>query len=125
MLDELVQVLRHLLTSATCAKDGKRPALLARFPAANTGIAAGALSQMLTSITSRCIICKRCVQKTAAYFLIRNDYQPAGYPVRFIDAPDRGGITLELLQAVDHLPSGQVLYMSPPTARHSRRPLPG
>jgi len=31
VLDEVVQVLRHLLASSTCAKDGKRPALLARF----------------------------------------------------------------------------------------------
>lgn len=30
VLDEVVQVIRHLLTSSTCAKDGKRPALLAR-----------------------------------------------------------------------------------------------
>jgi hypothetical protein len=30
-IDEVVQVVRHLLTSSTCAKDGKRPALLARF----------------------------------------------------------------------------------------------
>jgi hypothetical protein len=31
ILDEAVQVVRHLLTSSTCAKDGKRPALLSRF----------------------------------------------------------------------------------------------
>ncbi|NJM48828.1 MAG: hypothetical protein HC860_23860 [Alkalinema sp. RU_4_3] len=30
MIDEVVQVLRHLLTSSTCRKDGKLPALLTR-----------------------------------------------------------------------------------------------
>ena len=33
VLDEAVQLVRHLLTSSTCARDGKRPALLARFRA--------------------------------------------------------------------------------------------
>ena len=31
IIDEVVQVIRHLLTSSTCAKDGRRPALLTRF----------------------------------------------------------------------------------------------
>jgi hypothetical protein len=31
ILDECVALVRHLLTSSTCARDGKRPALLARF----------------------------------------------------------------------------------------------
>lgn len=30
VIDEVVQVLRHLLTSSTCRKDGKLPALLTR-----------------------------------------------------------------------------------------------
>ncbi|MBW4464035.1 MAG: DUF3854 domain-containing protein [Pegethrix bostrychoides GSE-TBD4-15B] len=111
VLDELVQVLRHLLTSSTCAKDGKRPALLTRF-------------QQIVQVSRRVIVADADLDNVSLHylqtlrpedsglFLIRNDYQPAGYPVRFIDAPDRGGITLELLQAVDHLPSGQVLYIA-------------
>ena len=31
VIDEIVQVVRHLVTSSTCNRDGKRPALLARF----------------------------------------------------------------------------------------------
>ena len=31
VLDEVCQVLRHLLTSSTCNKQGKRPVLLMRF----------------------------------------------------------------------------------------------
>lgn len=118
VVDELVQVLRHLLTSSTCAKDGKRPALLARFQQliqlarrvivadADLDIASLHYVQSLRSGCSE----HRAVDPTL--FLIRNHYQPIGYPVRFIEAPDRGSITLELLQAVDALPSGQVLYVA-------------
>lgn len=111
VIDELVQVLRHLLSSSTCAKDGKRPALLTRF-------------QKLIQIARRVIVADADLDNASlhylqtlraedtALFLLRNDYQPQGYPVRFIDSPDRGGITLELLQTVDQLQSGQVLYIA-------------
>jgi hypothetical protein len=111
VVDELVQVLRHLLTSATCSKDGKRPALLARF-------------QKLVQLARRVIVADADLDNASLHylqtlraedttlFLLRNDYQPQGYPVRFIDSPDRGSITLELLQAVDQLPSKQVLYIA-------------
>lgn len=111
VIDELVQVLRHLLTSATCSKDGKRPALLTRF-------------QKLVQIARRVVVADADLDNASLHylqtlraedthlFLLRNDYQPKGYPVRFIDSPDRGGITLELLQAVEQLQSGQVLYIA-------------
>jgi hypothetical protein len=108
VIDELVQVLRHLLTSSTCAKDGKRPALLARF-------------RQLIQLAKRVIVADADLDNASLHylqtlraedtglFLLRNDYQTQGYPVRLIDSPDRGSITLELLQAVDQLPAGQVL----------------
>lgn len=45
-------------------------------------------------------------------FLIRNDYQAVGYPVRFIQARDRSVITGELLTDLQALPRGKVLYIA-------------
>ena len=96
VIDEVVQVLRHLLTSSTCNKDGKRPALLARL-------------HQLIQVARRVIIADADLNNAAIHyiqelradggrvFLIRNDFQSEGYPVRFIEAPDSSGITAELL----------------------------
>ena len=96
VIDEVVQVLRHLLTSSTCNKDGKRPALLARL-------------HQLIQIARRVIIADADLNNAAInyiqelrgdsgrVFLIRNDFQPEGYPVRFIEANDSSAITAELL----------------------------
>ena len=96
VIDEVVQVLRHLLTSSTCNKDGKRPALLARL-------------HQLIQVARRVIIADADLNNAAIHyiqelradggrvFLIRNDFQPEGYPVRFIEAPDASAITAELL----------------------------
>jgi Domain of unknown function (DUF3854) len=118
VIDELVQVLRHLLTSSTCAKDGKRPALLARFQkliqtarrviVADADLDNATLHYVQTLRTAGTAY--QAIDTTL--FVIRNDYQPQGYPVRFIAAPDRGGITLALLQAVDSLQPGQVIYVA-------------
>ena len=96
VIDEVVQVLRHLLTSSTCNKDGKRPALLARL-------------HQLIQVARRVIIADADLNNAAIHyiqelradggrvFLIRNDFQSEGYPVRFIEAPDASAITAELL----------------------------
>ena len=96
VIDEVVQVLRHLLTSSTCNKDGKRPALLARL-------------HQLIQVARRVIIADADLNNAAInyiqelradggrVFLIRNDFQSEGYPVRFIEAPDASAITAELL----------------------------
>ncbi|MEM7770421.1 MAG: plasmid replication protein, CyRepA1 family [Cyanobacteria bacterium P01_A01_bin.37] len=98
-IDEVVQVLRHLLTSSTCAKDGKRPALLARFHAlvkvARRVIVADA---DLNTAVLRYLQDLR--EDDVPIFLIQNAYQPPGYPVDFIEAPDRTVITQRLLYDV-------------------------
>lgn len=96
VIDEFMQVLTHLLTSSTCNKDGKRAALLARLhwlirvaswvivadaDAADIGI------DYLRALRSA---------ETPVY-LIRNDYQPPGYQVRFIEAAGDDAIAGELL----------------------------
>jgi hypothetical protein len=111
ILDEVVQVIRHLLTSATCAKDGKRPVLLSRL-------------RELVRVARRVIVADADLDNATLHylkelrgddspiFLIRNAYQPAGYPVRFIRAPDRSAITGELLAEIQSLAPGKVLFIA-------------
>jgi hypothetical protein len=111
ILDEVVQVLRHLLTSSTCARDGKRPALLSRL-------------RELIRLARRVIVAdadldnatlhylKELRGEATPIFLIRNAYQSEGYPVRFIQSPDRTVITGELLADIQALPAGKVLFIA-------------
>lgn len=111
ILDEVLQVVRHLLTSKTCAQDGKRPALLARFRA-------------LLKAARRVIVADADLNNAVLHYLqgLRDDGQPVylvkgyapqqqGYPARFIEAPDRSAITAEILEAAAELPAGKVLYI--------------
>lgn len=111
VIDEVVQVIRHLLTSSTCAKDGKRPALLARL-------------RQLLQVARRVIVADADLDNATLHylkdlreepnpiFLIRNDYQPQGYTVRLIDCSDRTAITAQLLADLTLLESGQVLFVA-------------
>ncbi len=118
-IDEVVQVVRHLLTSSTCAKDGKRPALLARFHefvrVARRVIVADA---DLNSATLDYLQTLRA--DSSPVFLIRNDYQPEGYPVLFLEAPDKTEITARILQDAESLESGQVLLIATDSKRSSK-----
>lgn len=111
ILDEAVQVMRHLLTSATCAREGKRPALLARFKelvqSARRVIVADA---DLNNATLGYL--KQLREDRVPIFLIRNDYQPNGYPVRFIEAPDRSCIVDDLLVALSAQSLGKTFYIA-------------
>lgn len=111
ILDEVVQVLRHLLTSSTCARDGKRPALLSRL-------------RELIRVARRVIVADADLDNATLHylkelrgedepiFLIRNAYQSEGYPVRFIQSPDRTVITGELLTDIHELSVGKVLFIA-------------
>lgn len=117
VLDEIVQVLRHLLTSSTCNKQGKRPVLLMRF-------------RELLQAARRVIIADADLDdKAIAYiqqlrgdsgrpFLIRNDYKAPGYPVRFIEASDASAITGEILR---DLQAGDRIYIATDSRRGSKR----
>ena len=111
VLDEVVQVLRHLFTSSTCAKDGKRPALLARLrqivAAAEQVIIADA---DLDNASIRYIQTLR--GEDADVCLIRNDYQAAGYTARLLDCPDRSPIFAEMLEQVEILEPGKTLFIA-------------
>ena len=99
VIDEFMQVFTHLLTSATCNKDGKRAALLARL-------------HWLIRVASWVIVADadaadigidylRALRGAATpVYLVRNDYQPSGYPVRFIEASSEDAIVAELLSDI-------------------------
>jgi Domain of unknown function (DUF3854)/Origin of replication binding protein len=96
VIDEFMQVLRHLLTSSTCDQNGKRPALLARFAqiirAARLIILADADAadigiQYIQSLKG----------EGTPIGLIRNDHVPTGFPVRFLETNTDATIVQELL----------------------------
>lgn len=106
VIDEVVQVLHHLLTSNTCRKEGKRPALLARL-------------HWLVQVAHRVIIADadlnnwvldylRELRGNGPVYLIRNQHQRQGYPVEFIQCANDAALTDRLLQAIR---SGQRLLV--------------
>ncbi len=111
VLDEVTQVVRHLLTSSTCARDGKRPALLARFRElvrnAKRVICADADLDNATLNYLRELRGDNC-----PLFLLRNEFQSESYDCRFIAALDRTAIIAELLEAVEALPAGKALFVA-------------
>ncbi|NJR49501.1 MAG: DUF3854 domain-containing protein [Leptolyngbyaceae cyanobacterium CSU_1_3] len=124
VVDELVQVLRHLLTSSTCAKDGKRPALLARFQdlvrSARRVIVADADLDNASLRYLQDLRGERESSAKAPVFLIQNDYQVAGYPVEFIECPTRSVIVGKLLLAVGKLSLGKVAFVVTDTKKASK-----
>ena len=117
VLDEVVQVIRHLLTSSTCAKDGKRPVLLARFT-------------QLIRTAKRVIVADADLDNSVLHyieqlradggtaFLVRNDYHLPGYPVRWIEAPEASQVTAELLKYIN---SGQKIFVATDSKTGSKR----
>jgi hypothetical protein len=111
VLDEAVQLVRHLLTSSTCARDGKRPALLSRFRAlvqhAKRVIVADA------DLDNATLHYLRSLRGAAApVFLVRNDFEPEPYACRWLTAPDRTAVTGVLLSELAALPAGKVLFVA-------------
>ncbi len=104
-------MLRHLLTSSTCSKDGMRPALLARLQeliqAARRVIVADA---DLDNATLHCISSLR--GEDCPVFLLRNDALATGYPARFIDCPDATAVIGDLLEQIASLPPQGTLYIT-------------
>nr|WP_242037506.1 plasmid replication protein, CyRepA1 family [Coleofasciculus sp. FACHB-SPT9] len=108
VIDEVTQVLRNLLTSGTCNKDGMRPALLARL-------------HWLIKVAKRIIIADADLDNftlnyiralrgdDAPVYLIRNDYKSTGYPCTILDSPDHGAI---MNYAVSAVQAGKRLLIS-------------
>ena len=111
IIDEVVQVIRHLLMSSTCAKDGRRPALLARL-------------HQLIQVARRVIVADADLDNATVHYLqqLRNDGQTPflihntqslpGYEVLMLHAPDRSVIIGRVLERVKEQQPGKVLYLS-------------
>ncbi|AFY75427.1 hypothetical protein Syn7502_03592 (plasmid) [Synechococcus sp. PCC 7502] len=96
VIDEVEQVLRHLISGSTCNKDGKRPALIARL-------------QLLIRFAQRVIVADADLSDMSLdylkalrgddndIYLIQNTYKPQGYPTKFFRAKSDAEITSELL----------------------------
>jgi Domain of unknown function (DUF3854)/Origin of replication binding protein len=110
IVDEVCQVLRHLLTSSTCNKEGKRPALLARFrdlvQSARRIIVADA------DLDDQTLHYLKELRQESEIFLIRNDHAAQGYPALFLEAPDRTSICEKLIQDIQSQEPGQVIYVA-------------
>ena len=107
--------------SSTCAKEGKRPALLARFrellQVARRVVVADADLDNATLTYLRDLRAKDPENqgtevKAEPIFLIRNDFQGKGYPCEFLDAPDRTEITAQILEAVAAASPSQVTFVA-------------
>jgi hypothetical protein len=96
VLDEFMQVLRHLLLSPTCNQDGKRPALLAK------------LSQIL-QVAQLVVLAdadaadlgidyiQGLIGSDVPIYLVRNDYQPEGFDVEALMDPKDDAIVSRIL----------------------------
>ncbi len=108
VIDEFMQVLRHILTSSTCNQDGKRPGLLARL-------------QQLVRVAKLVILADAdAADDGIDYFqhlkgpasplhLIRNDYCPVGFPVEFLTTAQDDAIIHRILQDIQ---AGQKLFIA-------------
>jgi Domain of unknown function (DUF3854)/Origin of replication binding protein len=117
IIDEVVQVLRHLLTSSTCRKDGKLPALLSRL-------------RQLMQVARRVIIADADLDDATLHYLgdlrgdrqpiylIRNDIQAVGYAVNFIQAPNDTPALAKLVEAVQR---GDRVFISTDSKAASKR----
>lgn len=111
IIDEVVQVIRHLLMSSTCAKDGRRPALLARL-------------HQLIQVARRVIVADADLDNATVHylqqlrndgqlpFLIHNTQSLPGYDTLMLHASDRSVIIGQVLERVRQQQPGKVLYLS-------------
>lgn len=99
VIDEVDQVLRHLLTSTTCNKDGKRVAILARF--------AKFISEARRVIVADADLTTNVIRYLNAFrpaheqpWLLSNEAKPTPWPVTFIESPDASEATAKLLATI-------------------------
>ncbi|MGG6241777.1 plasmid replication protein, CyRepA1 family [Nodosilinea sp. AN01ver1] len=117
VIDEACQVIRHLLTSNTCSRDGMRGPLLKRLEA-------------LVKVAKRVIIAdadlsndiikyfERLRGEGSKAFLLRNNYKPAGWEVEFVQCPNASVITARILQDAVQ---GKKLFIATDSLKSSKR----
>jgi hypothetical protein len=95
VLDEVDQVLRHLLTGSTCGKNGKRPALIAKF----IQVIREAKRVILASadIDSWMIDLIASIRNEHSTYSISNNYKANGYDCDFYQSGDDAAIIARLI----------------------------
>ncbi|AFY72095.1 hypothetical protein Pse7367_3872 (plasmid) [Thalassoporum mexicanum PCC 7367] len=104
VIDEVEQVLKHLLCSKTCNSNGKRPALLANFHwliqvARRVIVADADLSD--ASLDYLKSLRANELTRNEELFLISNRHQGQGYPVQFIAAKSESAIIKQILADIN------------------------
>jgi hypothetical protein len=108
VIDEAVQVFRHLLLSSTCRKGGKLAALLDRLKAIiQTSKLIILADADLDDATLDYVSSLREVRKPI--YLIRNDIEVQGYPTDFVEATNPSATIVLLNKAVE---SGQRTFVT-------------
>ncbi len=117
ILDEVVQILRHLFTSSTTNKEGKRPVLLARFAE-------------VVRAAKRVIVADADLDKNvldyiqtlrgdgAPTWLLVNDATVEPWPITWIESTDASAITAQLKEAVA---TGERVFVATDSKAGSKR----
>ncbi|HEY9878156.1 MAG TPA: plasmid replication protein, CyRepA1 family [Leptolyngbyaceae cyanobacterium] len=118
VIDETAQVLRHLLTSSTCNKEGKRPVLLSRF--------AELVKSARRVILADADLDNACIQYIQALrdepnerpWLLVNDAKVEPWPVTFIEAPDT---TPSIARVLADVQAGRKVFVTTDSKAGSKR----
>jgi hypothetical protein len=118
VLDEVVQVLRHLLLSATCRD--RRSAILARFQTLIRGAALVLVADADLDDSSLNYLqrLRSGPDEEAQVILVRNGGTPLGYGGEFLVAPNDGAAIARLLAAAS---AGEKLFVATDSKRSSQR----
>lgn len=118
VLDEVVQVLRHLLLSATCRD--RRSAILARFQTLIQGAALVLVADADLDDSSLNYLqrLRSGPDGEAQVILVRNGGTPLGYGGEFLMAPNDGAAIARLLAAAQ---AGEKLFVATDSRGHSQK----
>jgi Domain of unknown function (DUF3854) len=108
VIDEFMQILRHLFLSTTCNQDGKRPALLAKL----AEVVRSAQLVVLADADAADVGIKyfqRLAGADTPIHLIRNDFQPEGFDVAMHLDPQDNAIVAQILA---DLQAGQKIFVA-------------
>jgi Domain of unknown function (DUF3854)/Origin of replication binding protein len=108
VIDEFMQVLRHLFLSATCNQDGKRPALLAKLAQVVRSARLVVLADA-DAADAGIDYLQMLIGSDTPVHLIRNDFQPEGFAVTAYLDPKDDAIVAQILLDIE---SGQKVFVA-------------
>ncbi|MBD1942491.1 hypothetical protein H6F50_09005 [Coleofasciculus sp. FACHB-712] len=103
IVDEALHVLTHMFGD-TCNKGGKRPLILTALQAMIGATIAGGGKAIAMDADANDLICdylEQLAPKGTPLRVIRNDYQPEGYSISFLDSDTPDAVVDELLIALE------------------------